>query len=220
MNQSRRRTDAIVRAACRLAALLLIALPLSAAAQGYAVRDGDVLQVEVAEDPSLNRSVLVTPDGTITFPFAGSVDARGRTVAQIREEITQGLAGAFADDVRPTVFVSVARLAIPDPVVPRPPAQPKPDPTIDLYITGEIASPGLIKAAPGTTILQLIAQAGGLTRFAADSRILLRRLGHYGHTDTYVFDFDGHRPGAISPATVLYEGDVVIVPERRLFEFD
>lgn len=220
MGQTRHRIATAKRVVLHVIALLLLMLPLQAAAQGYAVRDGDVLQVEVVEDPSLNRSVLVTPAGTISFPFAGSVDARGRTTTQIQQEITNGLIGAFAEGVTPTVFVSVARLAARDPVLPAAPQQPKEEKTIDLYITGEINSPGLLKAAPGTTILQLIAQAGGLTRFAADSRILLRRIDHYGYTKTYLFDYDGYRPGTISAATVLYEGDVVVVPERRLFEFD
>ena len=104
--------------------LLALALPDLSSAQGYAVRDGDTLLIEVAEDPDLNRRVLVTPDGTITFPFAGSVDARGRTVEQIRQEITAGLRGAFAEDVTPTVFVSVASLFVEPPEIPEPPAPP------------------------------------------------------------------------------------------------
>ena len=194
---------------------LLTAAP--ATAQGYAVRPGDVLQIEVVEDPELNRSVLVTPDGSFSFPFAGSVDARGRTVTQIRDELIGDLSGAFA--APPTVFVSVQRLAQRDPELPQLTAPEEEAPTIDVYLTGEIANAGLIRVEPGTTILQVIAQAGGVTRFAADSRIQLRRTGG-GRTQAYLFDFDGRRAGSISPATPLAEGDVVVVPERRLFEFD
>ena len=209
---------AALAAAVVLAALTLVALVSPAAAQGYAVRPGDVLQIEVVEDPDLNRSVLVTPDGSFSFPFAGSVDARGRTVTQIRDELIQDLSGAFA--APPTVFVSVSRLAEREPVLPTT-AAPFEEPTIDVYVTGEIANSGLIRVAPGTTILQVIAQAGGLTRFAADGRIQLRRTDPAaGRTQAYLFDFDGRRAGTISPATVLAEGDVVVVPERRLFEFD
>lgn len=199
-----------------LVGLALVALAGPAAAQGYAVRPGDVLQIEVVEDSELNRSVLVTPDGSFSFPFAGSVDARGRTVTQIRDELVQDLSGAFA--APPTVFVSVQRLAQSDPVLPEVQV-PFEEPTIDVYLTGEIANSGLIQVSPGTTILQVIAQAGGLTRFAADSRIQLRRTGG-GRTQAYLFDFDGRRQNTISPATPLADGDVVVVPERRLFEFD
>ena len=201
-----------------LTVLLLALLTSPAAAQGYAVRPGDVLQIEVVEDPQLNRSVLVTPDGSFSFPFAGSVDARGRTVGQIRQDLVDGLAGAFASS--PTVFVSVSRLAERDPVFPEAPLETI-EPTIDVFVTGEIANSGLIEVSPGTTILQVIAQAGGLTRFAADNRIQLRRTDRQaGRTQAYLFDFDGRKAGSISPATVLAEGDVIVVPERRLFEFD
>lgn len=210
---------AMFAAAAVLIGLALVALASPAAAQGYAVRPGDVLQIEVVEDPELNRSVLVTPDGSFSFPFAGSVDARGRTVTQIRQELIDGLGGAFA--APPTVFVSVSRLAERDPVIPAAPLPPAEAPTVAVYTVGEIANSGLIPVRPGTTILQAIAQAGGLTRFAADSRIQLRRTDPATQqTLTYLFDFDGRRAGTISPATILGEGDVIVVPERRLFEFD
>lgn len=201
-----------------LALLLGLLAPGGADAQGYAVRSGDVLRIEVVEDPDLTRTVLVTPDGTITFPFAGEIDARGRSVGQIREAIVAGLSGVFAAGTPPTVFVSIERLA---PVEPSLPALDVPleAPVIDVFITGEIASPGLIPVTPGTTILQLIAQAGGLSRFAAEDRIVLRRTDPaLGTTIDYRFDFDGGS-ASISPATVLAPGDVVVVPERRLFEF-
>ena len=57
-----------------LIALIATVFATGAFAQsGYQIRTGDTLQIEVLEDPSLNRSVLVLPDGTISFPFAGSV---------------------------------------------------------------------------------------------------------------------------------------------------
>ena len=63
-----------------LALPLLLAAPLlPALAQdgSYLIRPGDVLQVEVLEDPGLNRSVLVSPDGRITMPLAGAIRASG-----------------------------------------------------------------------------------------------------------------------------------------------
>ena len=48
-------------------------------AQSYQIQPGDALRVEVLEDPTLNRTVLVLPDGSITFPLAGSVRAAGQS---------------------------------------------------------------------------------------------------------------------------------------------
>ena len=57
----------------------IFAATTAVAQSGYQIQPRDTLQVEVIEDPSLNRSVLVLPDGTIYFPFAGSVRASGQT---------------------------------------------------------------------------------------------------------------------------------------------
>ena len=200
-----------------LAGLLAPALPGRAAAQDFRIQRGDQLQVEVLEDPSLNRSVLVLPDGSIDFPLAGTVPAAGRTVEELRGALASALAQNFA--APPTVFVSVGQLAPPPD---QPPAPPETDaPTIDVFVTGEVAAPGRKVVPPGTTVLQILAEAGGLSRFAAESRIQLRRTDPgTGAVTTYLYDYDatGRRP-SIRGGTPLAPGDVVVVPERRLFEF-
>ena len=208
-------TRPALAAAIALGLATIAATPASA--QGYGLRPGDVLRIEVVEDPDLNRTVLVAPDGSISFPFAGNISAQGRTVEQIRSQIVEGISDQFAAGRAPTVFVSLERVTEPELALPPEPELP---PVMDVYITGEIANPGRLDVTPGTTILQVVAQAGGLTRFAADSRILLRRIDpRTGLTLDYRFDFAGGT-GGISPATVLAPGDVIVVPERRLFEFD
>ena len=200
-----------------LALALAPALPGRAAAQEFRIRRGDSLQIEVLEDPSLNRSVLVLPDGSVDFPLAGTVPAAGRTVEELRRALTQALADNFAAE--PTVFVSVGQLA-PPPDEPPPP--PETDaPTIDVFVTGEVAAPGRKVVPPGTTVLQIIAEAGGLTRFAAEGRIQLRRTDpHTGTVAIYLYDYDARgRRASIRGGTPLAPGDVVVVPERRLFEF-
>jgi polysaccharide export outer membrane protein len=178
----------------------------------YKIRPGDTLNIEVLEDEGLNRNVLVLPDGTISFPLVGTVKARGRSVADLQRTLASGLASNFA--VAPNVFVSVGSLV-------EPPDQTTPDPvTIDTYVMGEIANPGKVEVEPGTTILQLLAQAGGLTRFAADKRIELRRTDPKSRVvTTYLFSYSRHvKEPRISGSTVLAKGDVVVVPPRRLFE--
>ena len=93
-------------------------------------------------------------------------------------------------------------------------------PTIDVYVTGEINNAGRYEVKPGTTILQFIAESGGLTPFAAASRIELHRTDYKsGYSHVYLFSYTGKGEGyRISPGTVLAPGDVVIVPARKLFE--
>ena len=190
------------------AALMAVAIfATGAEAQsGYKIRSGDTLQIEVLEDSSLNRSALVTPDGSVSFPLAGTVRASGRTVDQVASSLAAGLASNFASP--PNVFVSVA--AVREAVVGAPAAPP----TTEIYVTGEITTPGRLDATPGVTILQAIAQAGGLTRFAAGKRIQLRRADK-----VYLYNyFANGGDKSIAGNTVLAPGDVIVVPQRRLFE--
>jgi polysaccharide export outer membrane protein len=190
-----------------LFAFVLLLLPISAAA--YTVAPGDRLQVEVLEDSSLNRVLLVLPDGTIHFPGAGSVRVTGRTVASLPALISQRLSSQFAN--APTVYVSVAALAD---VIPADEALE--EPTL-IYVMGELESPGALQVEEGVTLLQAIAQAGGFTRFAATKRVELHRVDPSTQTEqVYLFDYKNR--GGISGGTLLGAGDVIVVPERRLFE--
>jgi polysaccharide biosynthesis/export protein len=90
--------------------LIAMVLAQGAAAQSeFRVGSGDTLRIEVLEDPSLNRDVLVLPDGRVSFPLAGSLTAGGQTTTQIESALASALAPNFA--ASPTVSVSVAGLA-------------------------------------------------------------------------------------------------------------
>ena len=182
---------------------------VAAAQSGYQIQPGDTLSVEVLEDPSLNRSVLVLPDGTISFPFAGSVRASGRTAGQVSSAITSGIASNFATE--PNVFVTVQMLRETTEVTG--PAQ------IDVFMMGEIASPGERQLDRGTTLIQALATTGGFTSFAATKRILLRRTDKSGKQSVMRINYKAIADGtAVGQDIRLRDGDVIIVPERRLFE--
>lgn len=203
-----------------IAALLLIGSASATLAQDfYRIKPGDTLQIEVLEDPNLNRNVLVLPDGSISFPMAGTLKAGGRSVDVVSQNLSQEMAGNFA--VPPTVSVSVTALA---PVVPRTQTR-APAPTgpelMNVYILGEANTPGRKEVLPGTTLIQFLAEAGGLSRFAAEKRIQLRRFDPVAKQEVvYPFNYQtmGGGIGSIKGTTVLAPGDVVVVPERRLFE--
>ncbi len=195
-----------------LAICLALILPAVAWAQsGYRIQPGDQLSIEVIEDPSLNREVLVLPDGSVSFPLVGVLRASGRTTDRFRQELATALAPNFATE--PSVFVSVAALAEPD--------EDEDEPiTIDVYVIGEVETPGLIEVEPGTTLLQALSQSGGFSDFAATKRIQLRRVDpHTGDYVAYRFNYRAVEDGArISGRTRLIDGDVIVVPQRRLFE--
>jgi polysaccharide biosynthesis/export protein len=180
------------------------------AQDGYRIRPGDVLSVEVLQDPNLNREVLVLPDGSINFPFAGAVRAAGLTTGQVQAQLTQGIAPNFA--VQPSVFVNVSQVGVP--------TGAGTARTIDVFYLGEVNAPGLQEVPPGTTLLQGLSLGGGFTNFAATRRIQLRRTNpHTGQSSMVTLDYralsDG---GMLMNDPVLADGDVILVPERRLFE--
>jgi len=193
--------------------LLMAGLAGAAAAQSdYRIQPGDTLQIEVLEDPNLNRTVLVLPDGSISFPLAGTLKAGGRNIDSVAQTLASELASNFA--VEPTVLVSVAQIA---PKTRRGPNVPD---LMNVYIIGEVNEPGRKEVLPGTTLIQFLAEAGGLSRFAAEKRIQLRRVDPASNEETvYRFNYRTMGgPDSISGTTVLAPGDVIVVPERRLFE--
>jgi polysaccharide export outer membrane protein len=194
-----------------LAAVLATAAALPATAQdGYELRRGDVLRIEVVEDAGLNRTALIAPDGRITIPLAGSVQASGRTVEAVQADLVRQLADDFA--APPTVFVSIERLAEVRPATGGGAAAAAP--TISVFVMGEAARPGKLDVEPGTTVLQAFALMGGFTKFAADRRVQLRR-----GDEIYLLDYDAIEAGTSRiGSTVLAEGDVIVIPQRRLFE--
>lgn len=191
---------------------------IASAQSDYRIQPGDTLQVEVLEDPDLNRTVLVLPDGSISVPTAGSFKVGGRNVDAVARTIASNISGNFA--VEPTVSVSVASLAPREPRVQREPRAPADPVMMNVYILGEANSPGRKEVLPGTTLIQFLAEAGGLSRFAAEKRIQLRRVDqNNGQEQVYPFNYRTMGGlNSISGTTVLAPGDVIFVPERRLFE--
>lgn len=174
-------------------------------AQDYRLQPGDVLRIEVLEDPSLNRQLFILPDGSISFPMAGSIRAAGRSIPQVQTTLANALAPNFA--ASPTVFVSVAQLGA------------GLEDLISVYVMGEVNNPGPRQIEKGTRLLPFLAQAGQFTRFAATKRLQLRRTGPNGQETLYTINLRAIQQGAeLRSSLILREGDVLVVPQRRLFE--
>jgi polysaccharide export outer membrane protein len=196
-----------MRHALIAALALILAAPMALAqASGYRIQPGDTLAVTVLEDDTLNRQLLVLPDGRVSVPLAGSVSAAGQTVESVERTIADRLASNFA--VRPNVFVSVVSITEEE------------DETFPIFVLGRVGAPGTVEVEVGTTLLQAVALAGGFDRFAATKRIQLRRADPAtGQEQMFIFNYNAvERGAAIESMITMREGDVIIVPERRLFE--
>lgn len=193
----------------------LFAAPAMAQDDGvYRLRPGDQLDVTVLEDPSLNRQVLILPDGRISLPIAGSLDAAGRTPGELQGQVRRALSSIFVSP--PTVTVSVAALGAGEDVL-----EDEEPPTV-IYILGEVGRPGVFAfdEEQPVTILQALALAGGPGPFAARDRIQIRRVTEDGGEQLEFFDYNALEDGTgfTIPRKVLGNGDVILVPERGLFD--
>jgi len=158
----------------------------------YVIRPGDELEISVWREPEVSRRIIVRPDGNIGIPLLGDVPAEGLTPAGLKDEI-QGELRRFLTDPQVTVIVGNVR---------------KPQVTIQ----GSVVRPGAYVLEGRPTLLQLIAQAGGLTAFAKRERIsVFREEG--GRVQPYYFDYNRFLEGLdLDQNIVLKEDDIVIVP--------
>ena len=187
------------------AVLALLAAPMAWAQGTYQVQPGDVLSITVLEDTNLNRQALVRPDGGISLPIAGNILAAGNTVSGIERIIRDRLAPGFS--VTPTVSVALTQLGVGD------------EDLVNIYVVGEANRTGEVPIQVGSTLLQAIASAGGPTAFAATKRIQLRRADTSGAETIFLFNYRAAERGTrITNNLVVQEGDVILFPERRLFE--
>lgn len=194
----------------------ILSANVAIAQSDYVVRSGDTLRIEVLEDATLNRNALVLPGGRFSFPFAGTIQAGGRTLGQIERAIVSAIASNFATS--PNVFVSILALRESEPSSTA--AAPRDEPSISIFFLGEVSSPGEKTVPPGTTFLQALARGGGFSNFAALKRVQIRRTDpHTGVQNLYTINYNALTRGAeLRSNIVLQEGDVILVPQRRLFE--
>lgn len=189
-------TTALLRLA---ASIVLMATSYSAAAQIsdgeeglYLIQPGDLLEVSVWREEYLEREVSVQPDGRISFPLVGVVNAAGSTVEQVQERVASRLAQFIAD---PVVTVSIKEIR-----------------GNRIYILGQVQNPGQFIMNPQIDVMQALALAGGTTPFAELNDIrILRRSGNRQTLIEFRYG-DIARGRNLQQNIVLQSGDVIIVP--------
>ncbi len=118
----------------------------------YRLGAGDTIRVEVHEEADLTLETELQGDGKIRYPFLGTLQASGRTVAELQQEITNGLRGDYL--IKPEVRVRV--------VTYRP-----------FYITGQVVRAGGYPYILGLTVEKAVTIAGGFTDRASKRNIFL-----------------------------------------------
>ncbi|MDE2229118.1 MAG: polysaccharide export protein [Alphaproteobacteria bacterium] len=163
----------------------------------YLIGPGDNLDIFVWQNPQLSVKVPVRPDGKISIPLVQDVAAVGRTPSALAHEVTEKLKAYVKD---PNVTVIVASFVGPF--------------SQQIRVIGEAAKPQALPYRSNMTILDVMIEVGGLTRFAAGDRsVVVRRINGRQQTikarlDSLINDGDVKNNIAMRP------GDIVIIPQR------
>lgn len=173
------------------------------------LKSGDNLSITVLQDPKLDRNVVVDPSGEIAFPLAGHIRARGLTPQALENILKTKLKGNYKDE---NLDVTVAVANSPKDI-------PEDDLKPKIFITGEVIRPGSYVVRQPTTLMQAISLAGGIGPFAAKQRIQVRRRAAGGDETIFMFNYKAYEAGMDLEGNIkLRAGDVIMVPERGLFD--
>jgi len=192
----------VLLAACTTTGTPMAGAPPAEAAMPDAYRIGvdDVVQVSVWRNPELGITAPVRPDGMISVPLVGDVQAGGRVPAEVAKDIQTKLSAYVVD---PQVAVILTELRSHEYLS-------------RVRVTGAVKQPISIPYRQGMTVLDAVLAAGGVTEFAAADRSNLYRKNGDG-TGTYQVRLDSVlNRGDLSTNFKVAPGDVITVPERML----
>jgi polysaccharide biosynthesis/export protein len=175
-----------------LCVAMLAAPTLAHALDGYRVQPGDVLTISVWKERDLQGEILVRPDGGLSFPLAGDVDASGKTTQELSEALSGKLRKFIPD---PVVTVAVKQIG-----------------GNRVYVLGKVNRPGEFSFSKPVDVMQALALAGGATAFAEVNDIrILRREG--GVLKSMPFRYsEVERGKELAQNVLLVSGDTVVVP--------
>lgn len=123
----------------------------------YIIGPSDVLSITVLNQDAMNRTVTVRPDGMISFPLIEDVNAAGLTPAQLEELMTTSLSD-YIELIPGELSVTVDEVH-----------------SYTVSVLGEVRNPGRFEFANSATVLDALAEAGGLTEFASADEIVILR---------------------------------------------
>jgi polysaccharide export outer membrane protein len=163
----------------------------TAGSSQYALGAADVIHVSVWKSSDLSQTVTVGPDGFVSLPLLGDVHVAGLTTNQLAQDLSSKLSSYV---VSAQVTVSVIEIR-----------------SRQVFVTGQVGKPGAYSLIAPITVLQLIAQAGGLTTFANRKSILILRTAN-SQIQRLRFNYTSALRGDMKQNINLQPGDTVIIP--------
>jgi len=158
----------------------------------YQIGVDDELQISVWREPELTSTVVVRPDGKITLPLLNDIEVVGLRTEELQNLLTEKLK-AYVNEPQVTVSARAIR-------------------SRKVYLLGQVPRPGAYLLGGRKTVLQLLAEAGGLGLFAKSGSIYILRKQN-GHETRIPFDYSkAVRGRSDKEGITLLPGDMVVVP--------
>ncbi len=203
IGRSLRGTTAVIAGVAAVAASLgcaatLAPSPTAEISSSYTVGAPDSLAIEILPEPAISAAVMVRPDGMITVPLIGDVQAGGRTIPEIAADIEERIA-RFKRDPRVTVALAGAA-------------------STDIVVLGEVAQQSSFPLVKDTRIVEAIGMVGGTTAFGWDSRIRVIR-SEKDATKILRVNLNAIRKGDLRTNVMLQPRDIVYVPPTPWAQF-
>lgn len=178
------------------ASVLLLGLCNTAISETYLLNPGDQLDVSVWNEETLQKTITVLPDGMISFPLVGHLQAAGKSAADVEAVIGEKLDTFIAEpEVNVTVTSTKGNV---------------------VFVVGKVLKPGPVAMIQSTTVMQALAMAGGLNEFAAGNSIkIIRRSDQAADSKETLLKVrysDLEKGSDLSSNHLLNAGDVIVVP--------
>lgn len=175
-------------------ACLTVFVSVPAFSEAYQINPGDILRIDVWNEEDLSREVLVRPDGFVSLPMAGDIDANGSSPPEVAGKIAESLS-KYMRNV-PQVVVSLVQTA-----------------GNSIFVIGKVLQPGQFVLTSETDVMQALALAGGLNSFADENDILILRRDKEGTQRAIPFEYSRVKVGKdLETNIILQSKDIVVVP--------
>jgi polysaccharide export outer membrane protein len=171
---------------------------LARVVEDYRIGPSDLLEISVFQVPDLSRTVRVNTSGAITMPLIGQVQAGGLTGQQLEEAIARKLGETYLQNPQVSVFI-------------------KEFVSQRVTVGGSVNKSGIFPISGKTTLMQAIALAGGLGKFAVESDIKVFRTLPDGSQQVLTYDLEPIRKG-LAEDPPLKTSDVVVVANSEVRE--
>jgi polysaccharide export outer membrane protein len=152
---------------------------------------GDEVKLTFAGAPELNQSQKIRADGKLSLPQIGEVKAAGKSLPQFQSE----LEGRYESELTNSDVLVTLESGV-----------------MSVYVSGAVSRPGRLSFDRPMTVLQVIAEAGGVNMYGSLKKVRVVRL-EYGKQRVHTLDLRSATRGAVTGPFYVRDGDIITIPQ-------